>query len=352
MLGAFWLRLPLLTPYENALGPISDFDVLVIRVENEEGRVGWGEACPVKGYSPESPAEAWELAATLLPTFKGRTPDEIRHQLQAWLSRYPFLVSGIVEACEDLADDPLLRTSDPVEMELAGTVNTLDEAAAPAYASRLVDQGYRALKVKVGYEPLADARRVNAILAAVGDKARLRVDANQGYSAEAALTFAGAADASGVEVFEQPVNGHDWNAMARVAAVSPIPVMLDEAIYGDAEIVKASTLPGVAAVKLKLSKAGGARELFRQFRLATDHGLQVVVGNGVASDLGCLHEALACFHANMPLAGEMNGFLKTEARLLEPSLTISGPRLVIQPSAGTCVTETFDDWIYKVINVA
>ena len=351
-LDAFWLRLPLLTSYENALGPISDFDVILMRVEDEEGGVGWGEACPVKGYSPESPGEAWELSATILPTFKGMGPQAIEHELQRWHSRYPFLVSGIVESLEDLSDEPLLRSSEPVELELAGTVNTLNETEAAAYASRLVDQGYRSLKVKVGYDPMGDARRVNTILAAVGDQARLRVDANQGYGADAALVFAGAVDAAGVEMFEQPVSGHDWDAMGHVAAHSVIPVMLDEAIYGDVEIVRASKLSGVAAVKLKLSKSGGARELYRQFRLATECGLQVVVGNGVASDLGCLHEALACSHAHMPLAGEMNGFIKTEVRLLDPSPTISGAHLIIQPSSGQCVNGNFDNWIYKMINVA
>ena len=56
--SAWWLKLPLTEPYQNALGALDAFDAMVVRIEDADGRVGWGEACPVAGYSPETPAEA------------------------------------------------------------------------------------------------------------------------------------------------------------------------------------------------------------------------------------------------------------------------------------------------------
>ncbi|WP_373086582.1 mandelate racemase/muconate lactonizing enzyme family protein [Sneathiella sp.] len=351
-LGAYWLRLPLLTPYENSLGTLSDFDVILISVTDNSGRIGWGEACPVKGYSPEDPTEAWNYAEMLSPELKGLTPSGIALHLKAWFQRCPFLVSAITEAVEDLENEPLLRMSKPGELELAGTVNTLDASSAAEYASGLIEQGYRTLKVKVGYDPKDDAHRVNAIVEAVGDCARLRVDANQGYQVDAALAFARSVPEDAIEFFEQPVDSHDWQAMATIASESPIPIMLDEAIYGDDDIRRSSAIPGIAAVKLKLSKAGGAKNLYRQFRLAQELGLQVTVGNGVASDLGCLHEALVCLHMEMPLAGEMNGFIKTDVRLLEQSISVSGPKLVLPASSKTRLTQKFDNWIHREMTCA
>ncbi|HAE00453.1 MAG TPA: hypothetical protein DCG04_03095, partial [Rhodospirillaceae bacterium] len=97
-LDAYWLRLPLLVPYENSLGTLSDFDVILVSVSDASGRTGWGEACPVKGYSPEDPAQAWQYAGKLLPKFKGMTGSDILRHLDEWFVTCPFLVSAISEA--------------------------------------------------------------------------------------------------------------------------------------------------------------------------------------------------------------------------------------------------------------
>jgi L-alanine-DL-glutamate epimerase-like enolase superfamily enzyme len=344
---AWWLRLPLETVYENALGSLSHFDALVIRATDAEGQVGWGEACPVAGYSPESPAEAWGFLERCLPTLPGIRPSELAVRLAPQAAGFPFVAAALVEAAEDLAGIAELRGERPGKLELVGTVNTLDPHRAPDYARRLVAEGYRTLKVKVGYDPAADSRRVRAIAEAVGPEVPLRVDANQGYDGEAALAFAHAVPREALEVFEQPVPAHDWTAMAEVAAAAELPIMLDEAIYGEADIRRAAETPGVTAVKLKLSKTGGAAGLVRQIRLAEDLGLDVVVGNGVASDLGCLHEALACLHAGLRRPGEMNGFLKTEVRLLAGGLRATGASLHVPAVSGTEMTREFERWIHR-----
>src|SRR5690606_19154147 len=61
------LRMALKRPYDNALGRLDAFDVIVVALDDGVGRVGWGEACPVAGYSPESPDEAWAYTGRILP---------------------------------------------------------------------------------------------------------------------------------------------------------------------------------------------------------------------------------------------------------------------------------------------
>ncbi|MEK9754691.1 MAG: enolase C-terminal domain-like protein [Rhodospirillaceae bacterium] len=261
---------------------------------------------------------------------------------------FPFVVAALAEAAEDLTDDALLRRDDQVTLALAGTVNTLDPDAAPAYAEKLVSEGYRTLKTKVGYDPMRDARRIAAIAEAVAGRARIRVDANQGYDREAALAFAQAVPKDAIEAFEQPVAADDWPAMRAVAANAGLPIMLDEAIYGEDDIRRAAEMPGVDAVKLKLSKTGGAGGLVRQIDIARGLGLRVVVGNGVASDLGCLHEAIACANAGLDTAGEMNGFLKTKARLVGAPLRVADGELVVPPLAVTSIVDDWQQWIVRI----
>ncbi len=324
------IRLPLVRPYENSLGRLDAFDVIVIAMVDKFDRVGWGEACPVAGYSPETPAEAWDYAELVLPSLVGRTRDEIARTTDRDLVAYPFVVSALHEALDDLTRAPLLYSEGKgTSVELLGTVNTLDLELAPHSARELLDSGYRTLKVKVGYEPVADAARVAAIADAVAGRAKLRIDANQGYTLEQALEFARRTPRDAVEVFEQPVPAHRWDLIEEIGRIGVLPLMLDESIYGLADIERAASIEGVTAVKLKMSKAGGPSALEKQVALCNERGLDVVIGNGVATDLGCYHEALCYEGLGLAAAAEMNGFLKTRRGLLTAPLTVEAGKLIV-----------------------
>jgi L-Ala-D/L-Glu epimerase len=320
---AYWLRVPLKVPYENALCRLEGFDVMVIQLVDGEGRIGWGEACPVTGYSPETPEQAWRWIGEQLPGIVGAAPGRRRVLLDASLARYPFVVSAIHEGVADLARSPLLHRDDPPSVRLLGTVNTLDKQVAPDVASQLLEHGYTTLKVKVGYDPREDAQRVCRIAEAVAGKARLRLDANQGYSLKDAIDFARRVPVDAVEVFEQPVPADRWDQLEAIGRLKRLPLMLDESIYDDSDIRRAAALDGVTAIKLKMSKSGGPQGLADQVALCRSLGLDVVVGNGVASDLGCFHEAVCYGQLGLDTAAEMNGFLKTTDSLLDTPLSMN-----------------------------
>jgi Mandelate racemase / muconate lactonizing enzyme, N-terminal domain len=150
---ALRLEIPLTSPYENALGTLNRFDAVVFRMTGTDGTEGWGEACPVAGYSPETPAEAWDFAREILPVLIGRGHGEIGSILEERLVPYPFVVSALNEALADMRGefDPATSEDGPEAIELLGTVNTLDALRAPDLACALLAKGYRTLKVKVGY---------------------------------------------------------------------------------------------------------------------------------------------------------------------------------------------------------
>lgn len=329
-IDAFRLRLPLKQPYENALGTLSHLDAILYRIVDSDGREGWGEACPVAGYSPETPDEAWDATQTILPLI-ARDPVEAQAAVDRLMATHPFVASALNEAKADVSGffDDAWKTVGDRPVELLGTVNTLDPDAAPEVALKLIAAGYRTLKVKVGYEPDSDAQRVRNISAVIGDGVRMRIDANQGYNVDDALVFARAVPSALVEVFEQPVHQKNWEGIANIAAQSPIPIMLDESIYTDDDIRRAASIAGVTAIKLKMSKAGGPVQLRGQIALGQTLGLDVVIGNGVASDLGCYHEALLQSMLGLRRAGEMNGFTKPSTGVLASPLRLDGPSLIV-----------------------
>lgn len=75
-----------------------------------------------------------------------------------------------------------------------------------------VAQGFGILKIKVGKEGLADVERVAAIRQAVGPDIKLRVDANQGWTAQQSVSIIRAMEDRGldIELVEQPVPAMIW----------------------------------------------------------------------------------------------------------------------------------------------
>ena len=183
----------------------------------------------------------------------------------------------------------------------------------------LIAAGYRTLKVKVGFDPDRDLARVAAIQRAVAGRATLRLDANQAFSQADGKRLAERLDPAGIELFEQPCDKADWAANAAVAAVSTVPVMLDESIYGLAEIDRAAGLPGVGYVKLKLKKFGSLAALDAALAHAKARGLRIVCGDGTATDISCWMEACIGLR-QLSNAGENNGFLKLRQQLFTTPL--------------------------------
>jgi L-alanine-DL-glutamate epimerase-like enolase superfamily enzyme len=179
--------------------------------------------------------------------------------------------------------------------------------------------GFRTLKVKVGFNVDTDLRRLAKIQEATAGRATLRLDANHSYTREQGCAFGVAIDPTGIELFEQPCDNADWAGNAAVAAVSRVPVMLDESIYGTADIDRAATIDGIGFVKLKLKKLGGLDLLQAGLERIRRQGMTPVLGDGTATEIGCWQEASVA-RVVIDNAGEMNGFLKFRERLFADPL--------------------------------
>src|SRR5699024_4488847 len=86
------------------------------------------------------------------------------------------------------------------------TISLEDPAVMAVRAREAAEAGYRVLKIKLGQDAREDRRRLEAVLAAA-PSARLRLDANQGWQREEAISIIGAfeADDLPVDLVEQPV---------------------------------------------------------------------------------------------------------------------------------------------------
>ena len=325
LIDAHRLILPLARPYHLSFATLRHFELFLVAARID-GREGLGECVPLPGYSPESAESVWASLRAQAPALAGRPADEALAALELERERRPFAATPLVAAIETALERRAPATEAVVP--LVGTVGGNDAEEAAGDAERLLAAGHRTLKVKVGWDPAADARRVARIQHAVAGRALLRIDANQAWDLEQARSFVERVEPVGIELFEQPFPPAAWEQSVALARISPLPLMLDESIESEADLERAIGLGCAQVVKFKLAKAGGLAALERLIRRARAGGLEVVLGNGVAGDIENLGEILIAARL-VDTVGEMNGFLKPKVRLLgNPYEVVAGSAVV------------------------
>lgn len=330
-LQAWRLRMPLLRPYKLSFGPVTHYDTVLVRLQLADGAEGWGEATLLTGYTDETIEGAWGLARELL-----RQPAAaVYGALDPLAGANPFLATALRTAREMALGSPWLAVPAPTAVPVLGLLQADAPAAVPAAVEALLAQGFRTLKVKVGFDPVQDAALVAAAQRAVDGRALLRLDANQGYSVPQALDFLQRIAPDHIELFEQPCAAGDWAAHLAVRPLARergVPLMLDESIYSERDIDEAAACSAADYVKVKLMKFTTLERLAAAIARIRAGGMRPVLGNGVATELGCWMEACVAA-ACIDNAGEMNGFLKPAARLFAPPLRCERGDILLAPGA-------------------
>ena len=339
------LRIPLLVPYRLAFGPVDHFDTIVVECLAADGRAGLGEATVLTGYTDETIEESWRAAREIADSLVTLDPADAKRKLSALANSLPFTVTAFGTALEMLERSPLLSFAREAAVPILGLLNAVGEDAMRAEVERLLAGGYRTIKVKVGTDVANDAAHVARAQRLVAGRAAIRVDANQGFTAAQGVAFVNALDPRGIELFEQPCAAGNWDAHLEVVRASPVPMMLDESIYGMADIERAAELQAARFIKMKLMKLGTMQALADALARIRALGMTPVLGNGVACDLGCWMEAcVAARHIDN--AGEMNGFLKVKARILSQDLEVRDATVRLRPDfAPRLATEQLEPYV-------
>lgn len=262
-----------------------------VRIRDEDGVEGWGEASPQPFYG-----ETADTVTAVLP--------RLADALQAASGGDPFALEAVDEALHHaLAHHGSARVAiscalhDLVGKKLGVPVWKLwglDPAAAPKSSFTIgIDElevmrrkvreaaGYPILKIKVG------TPRDREILSMIREEApekTIRVDANTGWTAKQTIAAMPMLQEFGVEFVEQPLPAHDLAGLKLVRENSPLPIIADESVETAADVAK---LAGVVdGVNIKLSKCGSLREAIRIAHAARAHGMSVMIGCMIESTLG------------------------------------------------------------------
>lgn len=323
------VKMLLSVPYHVSYRVYQEFEPIIVEARDSDGRVGWGEGHISPGHTFETVDGGWEFCRAMAEKLVELSLEEALAAITARIPDSPVAATSLVTAFEMLHGHTALTLDEEVALPLLTPFHATDQADIPAEVDARVAEGFGTLKVKVGKDWREDVAKVRAVQAAAKGRATIRLDANRGFNREDGVRFAETLDPDGIELFEQPCESKAWDDNAAVAAVSTVPVMLDESIYDMDDISRAGDIEGVDFVKLKLKKMGGLERLRGGLDLIRGLGMVPVLGDGVSTELGCWMEACVARHT-IDNAGEFNGFLKPRERLFSNPLRFKGGALHLE----------------------
>ncbi len=276
-------------PYVTARGSLERREMVLLRVRAAEAE-GLGEAVPMalRGGVPldEIERELRELAAPQLSgtdvpraPVEGLSPPALAAVEAALLDLEGRLAGRPVWS---LLGAPVAR---PVPCN--ATLVAGEPASVASDAERWAARGFSSFKLKVGVDD--DVEQVAAVREAVGDEARIRVDANGVWSPREAVQRLSAMEPQLLELAEQPVG--DLEELALVREQTAVPIAADESVASAADARRAVELGACALATVKLAKVGGiapALEVARELPVYLSSALDGPVGIAAAG-----HAALA-----------------------------------------------------------
>jgi len=244
--------LPFREPYVTARGTLTRREMVLLRLRDEDGLVGLGEAVPLSLRGGAS-------LTTVVAELEGLAA---RDQLdeEALLAGVPELSPparcAALTALLDLRSRRAGTMSEVKPVECNATLIAAEPAAVAADAERWAAEGFTTFKLKLGAGD--DAGRVRAVRDAVGPAARIRVDANAAWDAQSAIRVLSQVEPFEIELVEQPAA--TLADLAAIGAATPIPIAGDESIASRAEAEAAVRAGACDIAATKLSKVGGPEE--------------------------------------------------------------------------------------------
>jgi muconate cycloisomerase len=235
--------------------------------------------------------------------------------------------------------DALPRGGDP-GIRLKFVVGAVEPDQAAERARRMVERGWRAIKVKVGRagDPRVDVDRLRAVRAAIGPDVFLSVDANGGYTMAQAVWAAARFEQLDVALFEQPTRRGDHRAMAAVRRRCGLPIMADESVFTAQDALDLIRAEAADVLSLYPGKHGGIRETQILARLAEAAGVPCTIGSNLEREVATAamaHVTVACGNLHCErYPGDLIGPLYFDQPLTHEPLRYAADRLFVPETAG------------------
>lgn len=280
---------------------------LLVRVYTDEQICGIGEVSCTPRWSGEDQATAAHFIHTILgPAICGKDPRDIElltARMRVELAGNPFTKAALEMALWDIlgkaAGLPVYRLlGGPVRdsVPLKWSISGVEPARATEIANWALDQGFKAMKVKVGIDPAEDVARVRAVREAIGPEILLGVDANGAWAPAKAVSMIHRLAEFGIAFAEQPVPPGNIEWLADVRRQVAVPILADESVYSPQDALAIVKGGAADALSIYIGKAAGIGPARKIAAIAEGAMLGCTVGSNLELGVGSaamIHFAMA-----------------------------------------------------------
>ena len=273
-LQAFVLRCPSPVPVRTSFGTMHDRPAVFVRAESADGAVGWGEIwCNFPACGAEHRARLLDtVVAPLLLNQDFADPAQAyahatrKTEVLALQSGEPGpiaqVISGVDLALWDLcarrAGLPLFRLLGGRQARVPVYASGINPEGALEVVQRKHAQGYRAFKLKIGFDDAQDQANLQALRDWLGPEAVLMADVNQAWDLPHALAMLPQLGAYGLGWLEEPLRTDssvaDWQ---QLRSQSGIPLAAGENLIGAARFAQALQSQAFGVLQPDIAKWGG-----------------------------------------------------------------------------------------------
>ena len=351
VLTAHAVTVPLVRPFVTAVRSTSVLESVLVEVRDGDGHTGWGEA-PISAVTGATTAGVTAAVhgplQELLTTHDGEGITGLLRRIAASGERSAARMA-VDCALHDLA---ARRSGLPLYRHLGGvlgrvrtdmTLSVGEPSVLAAAAAAHQAAGFDCIKVKLDAhgDPVA---RMRAVRGALGAGARVRIDANQAFSAQEAIRFITALEEGGldVELVEQPVPAGDWEGLARVTRAVSTPIMADESVWTGTDLQRLIDSGAASMVNIKLAKTGGLFPALQLAAQAKAAGIGVLVGCMMESNVGI--SAAAAFasalagNSGPEIPQDLDGGLWLKESPVDGGARYTGSVIALPSTPGTGIT--------------
>jgi D-galactarolactone cycloisomerase len=298
---ALCYRYPLSTPVVTSFGRMLNRPAVFVRVEDQDGVVGWGE---VWANFPSTGAEhrarlVNEVLAPMITGFTASAPSEVFEKLTAATAVLalqsgepgPFAqaIAGIDLAVWDLharrRNSALWKLLGGSRRQIKVYASGINPTGSRQMAEAAMSRGHRALKLKIGFDLAADRANLASLRQLVGDGI-LAADANQAWSIERAIEVAPQFSEFGLSWLEEPIRAdRPWQEWQRLRKATALPFAAGENIASRASFQQALSDDVLQVVQPDIAKWGGltvcselARDILTSGKMFCPHYLGGGIG--------------------------------------------------------------------------
>ena len=300
-------KAPLKTPFITALRRVDMLEDVIVVIECDDGTEGYGEGAPAMAVTGESLNSIIFAIDYLKPHLIGRDIEEfdtLLHLIHTTIAYNNTAKSALEIALYDLKAKasklPLYQMLGGMRTDFRTDITiSMDETEKMvADAQHAVALGYNALKIKIGDNLHKDKERIEAIYHAVDKHIKLRLDANQAWSAKESVALLLSLEKEGivVECIEQPVAAHDIEGLRYIKERVQTPLLADESIFSLRDARQLLQMQAIDYVNIKLAKTAGISKALKLADLAKEYGVKCMMGcmlEGPIAIVAGLHVASA-----------------------------------------------------------